>query len=94
MNPKLLSWALPGQILNPGSMPPPFPLALGAQATIWSVIVYFVSGMSLADDGGHFFVFWGIIILTALQVCRPQSPGHREVPRGWAWELDVCRLGV
>lgn len=70
-------------------VPPP----VRVQATIWSVIVYFVSGMSYADEGGHFFIFWGIMILVALQVSHPaearaspQKQGPAQPVRCSVWE--------
>eukprot|EP00250_Pteridium_aquilinum_P022489 c25391_g2_i1 orf=308-5194(-) len=41
----------------------PFSLCEG---TIWTVIVYFLTGMSMADGGWHFIVYYVIIILTVL----------------------------
>eukprot|EP00250_Pteridium_aquilinum_P022490 c25391_g3_i1 orf=250-2904(-) len=41
----------------------PFSLCEG---TIWTIIVYFLTGMSMADGGWHFIVYYVIIILTVL----------------------------
>ncbi|CAI7813978.1 unnamed protein product [Closterium sp. NIES-53] len=36
------------------------------EATVWSIIVYFLAGFSLSDGGVHFWIFYAIMILTVL----------------------------
>ena len=36
------------------------------QATIWTFIVYFLTGLSITNGGWHFFVYYLVIILTVL----------------------------
>ncbi|KAH7282783.1 hypothetical protein KP509_35G047300 [Ceratopteris richardii] len=42
-----------------------FPFSL-CEAIVWSIIVYFLTGMSVADGGWHFFVYFAVVLLTAL----------------------------
>ncbi|MCO5571123.1 hypothetical protein L7F22_024855 [Adiantum nelumboides] len=62
-----------------GSMP--FSLC---EATIWTFIVYFLTGMSLADGGWHFFVYYAVIVLTVLNgssMVRTLSFTARDIDR-------------
>lgn len=36
------------------------------QATLWTVVLYFMTGLSIKDGSWHFWVFYVIMILTAL----------------------------
>ena len=36
------------------------------QATIWTFIVYFLTGLNITNGGWHFFVYYLVIILTVL----------------------------
>ncbi|CAI5487022.1 unnamed protein product, partial [Closterium sp. Naga37s-1] len=36
------------------------------EATVWSIVVYFLAGFSLSDGGVHFWIFYAIMILTVL----------------------------
>jgi hypothetical protein len=41
-------------------------VCLFVQTTIWTLIVYFMTGLSLEDGGWHFWVYYIIVTLSAL----------------------------
>ncbi len=40
-------------------------VCLFVQTTIWTLIVYFMAGLSLEDAGWHFWVYYLVVTLTA-----------------------------
>ncbi|KAH7447131.1 hypothetical protein KP509_01G092800 [Ceratopteris richardii] len=36
------------------------------ETTVWSILVYFLTNMTTSDGGWHFFVYYAVIVLTAL----------------------------